>query len=266
MTLPTSGPITSAQIRAELQLAPGTPFTIPADVRVLTGISSGPIRWPQDFWGKSLRGVSITYSSFTGGNTWNSVPINSPNSIRRVYIGLIHGFVANNPGNAPSLTVDGSPATRIIAASTGGPTTPAAIATGCAWFQANPANSTANISASWTGMTNFGIIVVTTTSYTTVTGSEVDGGSFGLADGTVGPTQATSNGLFIGLATYSSTQTPVWTELGSNRLTWNLGWTGSTGNSGGIAWLVDPPQQAYHLNPNPNGQGAYMSGWIALGP
>jgi hypothetical protein len=40
-------------IREELGLAPGAPFTIPSsDIRGLTGVASGPIVWPNDFWGK----------------------------------------------------------------------------------------------------------------------------------------------------------------------------------------------------------------------
>lgn len=57
MTLPASGSISSAQIRAEI--GGSGPVTIPsAEVRTLTGVASGPIVLPNNFWGKSGGGGS----------------------------------------------------------------------------------------------------------------------------------------------------------------------------------------------------------------
>jgi hypothetical protein len=53
MTLPASGTITGAQIRNELGIAAGSSFIVPTDVRVLTGVATGSIVWPNHFWGKS---------------------------------------------------------------------------------------------------------------------------------------------------------------------------------------------------------------------
>jgi hypothetical protein len=55
MALPLSpNSISTDQIRTELGLAAGTDIIIPsAAIRTLTGISSGNIRLPDDFWGKS---------------------------------------------------------------------------------------------------------------------------------------------------------------------------------------------------------------------
>lgn len=55
MTLPLSGSISTAQIRAEI--GGSGAVTIPStEVRTLTGVSTGPITLPNDFWGKSGAG------------------------------------------------------------------------------------------------------------------------------------------------------------------------------------------------------------------
>lgn len=54
--LPSSGIITTGMINEELGRDANTPLNIPLDpdVRTLTGIPSGPIIAPDDFWGKSF--------------------------------------------------------------------------------------------------------------------------------------------------------------------------------------------------------------------
>lgn len=54
--LPSSGTITSGMINEELGRDANAPLNIPLDpdVRTLTGIPSGPITAPDDFWGKSF--------------------------------------------------------------------------------------------------------------------------------------------------------------------------------------------------------------------
>lgn len=70
MTLPGTGAITSAQIRNELGIASSTAFVIPDNVRVLTGVASGPIVWPTDFYSK--KGLTLHAAGpgeFDGTNT-----------------------------------------------------------------------------------------------------------------------------------------------------------------------------------------------------
>jgi hypothetical protein len=67
MALPTSGSISTDQIRDELDLAAGMDILIPsAAIRTLTGISSGNIRLPDDFWGKS----NVATVGFISGGTY----------------------------------------------------------------------------------------------------------------------------------------------------------------------------------------------------
>jgi hypothetical protein len=55
MTIPASGPISLNDVNIELGNASGTAITMPnSSIRTLTGISSGPIILPTDFYGKSL--------------------------------------------------------------------------------------------------------------------------------------------------------------------------------------------------------------------
>lgn len=157
MTLPSSGPITAAQIRAELQLAPGTPFTIPADVRVLTGIPSGPIRWPQDFWGKSLRGITQTdfqglpNSNGANTSTWTSVNFGTPAANSFIVLGIWHGDTNSNPGLAPTCTAGGAGTTRYEPHSTGDDTS-GTDAVGTVIFIGNPAASSGSVVVSnWLG-------------------------------------------------------------------------------------------------------------------
>ena len=65
--LPSSGPISTDMINVELGRNANVPLNIPIDpdIRTLTGVPSGPITAPDDFWGKSftpLRPIAWTGS------------------------------------------------------------------------------------------------------------------------------------------------------------------------------------------------------------
>lgn len=264
MTLPSALPISASQINVELGRAGTDPFDIQGtQERGLANVPSGPISF-SDFAGKSSIGISLTYSSFTGGKVWTGKPCGTPAASRRIYLGLIHDLVSNDPGTTPSLTVDGVGATLISAGTTGGPNIPATNATGCAWFRANPSGATCDISASWAAMANLGIIVLATNGLTTTVDSEIDGGNYGLSDGIVGLNTAVK-GAVIGLSNYAVNAGAVsWTEL-----TKQLDYTDTFGgnNYGSLAWQLnqDGANHTLHVNPHPAGEGSYLSNWISLG-
>ena len=68
MTLPASGSISTAQIRTELG-GSGAVVIPSSEVRTLTGVSSGPIILPNDFWGKS----SFTPDYSISGVDWSDI-------------------------------------------------------------------------------------------------------------------------------------------------------------------------------------------------
>lgn len=265
MTLPAAFPLSASQINVELGRAGGAAFDIQgAEERLLAQVPAGAISM-SNFLGKSKRSVTLVYSSFAGGKVWNSVPLGTHGGVHRNFICIIHGTTASDPGLTPSLLVNGVAATRLSAHSTGDVSPPPA--TGLAWFEADPTVDVADISATWGGMTNLGIIVLSAFYYTTFVEEEGDGASLGGSDGIVG--MATQNdGVIIAGATYGSIQTVTWTEMGASKLTWTLGWAGSTNNSGAVAWLEGQNGSSilYHVNPHPGGQGNYLSAWISIGP
>lgn len=266
MCLPSSFPISASQINVELGRATNYPFDPLGSAELaLSGQAGAPNSW-SNFLGKCNTGITKTFSSFSGGNSWNSVPIGSAQTNRRLYIALIAGYVANDPGNSPTLTVGGANATLLGANSTGD-ASPANFATGEAWFSINATGTTANISASWASMSNFGILVMPTYGYTTFKGYEADGGAQGGSDGQVGSLLNTVNGgALLAVTTYSSVQSPTWAQL-TGQQTWTLGWSGSTSNTGGLAWLANiTASQVWNVSPHPAGYGSYMSGWISLAP
>ena len=73
MTLPASGPITFAQIRAEI--GGSGPIVLPStETRTLSGVASGPIVCPNDFWGKSSLSPApsgTTLLSKTSSGAWS---------------------------------------------------------------------------------------------------------------------------------------------------------------------------------------------------
>lgn len=92
MTLPSSGSISFSQIAAELGTS--LPLTIPsAETRTLSGVASGPITIPDDFYGKSWASAA----SFIGtadaenpgsGHTFSGVSIGAAQADRRVVVGV----------------------------------------------------------------------------------------------------------------------------------------------------------------------------------
>ena len=74
MTLPTSGPISIDQIKAELGITGELSLT-DQRVRDLAGIQSGSLMMPNDFWGKSSRTVRLIITSYEqvqmGFGDWN---------------------------------------------------------------------------------------------------------------------------------------------------------------------------------------------------
>ena len=60
------GLVTGESVNLELGVAAGTAISMPGSVRTLTGISSGPITLPTNFYGKSFRvSLSVTFSTDT---------------------------------------------------------------------------------------------------------------------------------------------------------------------------------------------------------
>lgn len=74
MALPSSGSISLDDIKAELGITGELELT-DSRVRALTGIGSGSITLPNDFWGKSSRTVRLVIQSHEqvqmGFGTWN---------------------------------------------------------------------------------------------------------------------------------------------------------------------------------------------------
>ena len=74
MALPSSGSISLDDIKAELGITGALDLT-DSRVRALTGIGSGSITMPNDFWGKSSRTVRLVIQSHEqvqmGFGTWN---------------------------------------------------------------------------------------------------------------------------------------------------------------------------------------------------
>lgn len=60
MTLPSSGTLTSTQIRTELALGVGVNLVVPDTLtRNLAGRLSGSVVWPNDFWGQTKTGYAV---------------------------------------------------------------------------------------------------------------------------------------------------------------------------------------------------------------
>ena len=118
MTLPASGPITAAQIRTELGLAPGATFTIPsAEIRALTGVASGPIVWPNDFWGKSAV-IADYQGNFSATGTGSSATVTIPgvtfgaaSGTRRMFMSISVAGASAADRSLGSATIGGIAAT-----------------------------------------------------------------------------------------------------------------------------------------------------------
>ena len=77
MTLPASGAISTAAVRAEL--GGSGPVTIPsAEVRTLTGVASGPVTLPGNFYGKSGGGSYAATASPSGVSKSGAGAITTP--------------------------------------------------------------------------------------------------------------------------------------------------------------------------------------------
>lgn len=108
MTLQSSGSMSFTQIATELGTS--LPLTIPsAATRTLSGVASGPIDIPGDFYGKSAGGgASVTFEgSATGTTTVSGVPIGTAHADRRVIISI--SFAGTGPGGptAQNVTIGG---------------------------------------------------------------------------------------------------------------------------------------------------------------
>lgn len=93
--LPSSGTITSGMINVELGRDANAPLNIPddPDVRTLTGVPSGTITAPDDFWGKSftlLRPIAWT------GDPSQTIGSISPSAVSVGYVIRSNGEVTWN--------------------------------------------------------------------------------------------------------------------------------------------------------------------------
>lgn len=148
MTLPSSGPLTFADIRAELGMTPGASLTIPSDpVRDLIGVPSGSIVLPTDFYSKSV--VSQTDSRSTPATSHAAVSYGATRVSGGVLILAWHGSTASNPGLNPTCTVSGVNAPLIVARTNGNG---AGVACGVALFTAAPSATSGTVAVSWGGL------------------------------------------------------------------------------------------------------------------
>lgn len=86
MTLPASGSISTQQIADELGVVGNV--VIPTDVRDLTGVASGSVVLPNDFWGKS--NVSFTYheNRANTSGSFTNIDFGAAAADRRVFIAV----------------------------------------------------------------------------------------------------------------------------------------------------------------------------------
>ncbi|WP_353644235.1 hypothetical protein [Mesorhizobium sp. WSM2239] len=117
MTLQSSGPMSFADIRAELGMAPGAPLTIPSpETRALTGVASGPIVIPTDFYGKSYNPeIAVSLVDHKAISTLPaSISLGAAASGRLIIIAYMNG--AEDNGSVPTdtaLTLGGAAMTRV---------------------------------------------------------------------------------------------------------------------------------------------------------
>lgn len=220
MTLPASGTITAAQIREELGLSAGASFTIPTDVRTLTGVASGPIVWPNDFWGKSLSGVAIVDDGAEGSKTFS---FGTDTDSRRIVIMAFHLDTATDPGAAPTCSIAGSAATRIVADTSGDG---AGNASGTAIFTSDPAGISGAVTVSW-GSASVYVVVVRVTGYNVATANDTG------SDGSLN-VDVPTNGFTIAGTAASNTDNKVWSGLTERQEA-----TVGAGNRYSIAWNTE---------------------------
>jgi hypothetical protein len=201
MALPSSGPISSADIAAEMGVST---VTIPdANTRLLTGIASGPIVLPDDFWGKSMPSLTEVDNRTTAATNFSSVNFGATDATRWIIVLAMHGDTGFDPG-APTCTIGGGAATRsaFSYAWDGGGN-----AIGAAMFVAQPSGTSGTVAVSWNGL-NTNIVVLRAVGFNCATAHDADSVNF------YSPTPLSvdvpNNGLLVALGTNRANAVASW--------------------------------------------------------
>ena len=111
MTLPASGPITFAQIRAEI--GGSGPIVLPStETRTLSGVASGPIVCPNDFWGKSSlspapSGTTLLSQTSSGAWSYTHTGYAAQTITVEIWGGGASGAGSNTGGKSPVVGYQG---------------------------------------------------------------------------------------------------------------------------------------------------------------
>lgn len=207
MTLPSSGPLSIGQILAEI--GDGYPVTIPnANWRTLAGKPTGALVIPNDFWGKSWKSVTQTDDRTTAATSHANVSFGTERAGSWIVVLATHGNTGADPGNAPTATVGGSSATRIVARSSG---SGSGTAVGSAMFAAQPSGASGTVAVSWSGLAT-SIVVLRVVGYNLGIVHDIDA-----ANDLLGPMPMALNipqgGLLLGFASRGGASELSWTGI-----------------------------------------------------
>lgn len=243
MTLPASGPLTIAQILAEI--GDSFPVTIPnANWRTLAGKPTGALVIPDDFWGKSWSGVTEVDNRTTFAASHSGVAFGATDAKRWIVVIAVHGDTASNPGTTPTCTIGGTSARRILAHTSGDGI---AAAVGVAMFAAQPSGTSGVVDVDW-GSLNTSIVVLRVIGYDLATDFDVGGNDSGSASESI---NIPANGLLIGAVARTPVTAVIWTNLTARG-------TDSSGKRRSWGWDTQLPVQtgrAVSYSPHSGSQG-----------